>query len=160
MIRTSRVARIARTAGVAALLLPLTAPLFPLTAQQSLTIYNDGRVLVRRTVQEQVPRGVSRHHLALGGLDLSTLFPLDSSLVITGASYDGAIDPASVLRRAIGRKLVFRYGGPKDTISATLLSADPERYLMPDGSITFNMPGTPLFPEDLVSWSRSPTSPW
>jgi hypothetical protein len=46
--------------------------------------------------------------------------------------------------------LTFRAGGPSDTVSAILLGVDPERYKLPDGSITFSMPGVPRFPDDLV----------
>ena len=31
-----------------------------------------------------------------------------------------------------------------------MLAVDPERYEMPDGTVTFSMPGTPQFPRDLV----------
>jgi hypothetical protein len=123
----------------------------PLVAQApSLTIYNDGRVLVRRLVPEGVPRGASTHRIELGALDLSTLFSLDPMVTITGASYDGATDMQSVLRRSIGRRLTFRRGSVTDTVSAKVLAVDPERYEMPDGTVTFNMPGTPQFPRDLV----------
>jgi hypothetical protein len=120
------------------------------TTPPSLTIYNDGRVLVRRSVSEGVPRGISTHRIELGALDLSTLFSLDPTVTITGASYDGATDMQSVLRRSIGRRLTFWRGSVTDTVSAKVLAVDPERYEMPDGTITFNMPGTPQFPRDLV----------
>ena len=142
--------RILKAGLLLAVLIPVTAPRSPLAAQTSLTIYNDGRVLVRRAVAAQVARGVSSLHLALGDLELSTLFSLDSSLSIVGATYDGATDQGSVLRRAIGRRLIFRYGGPRDTVSALVLGVDPERYGMPDGTVSFSMPGTPQFPQDLV----------
>ncbi len=123
----------------------------PLAAQApSLTIYNDGRVLVRRSVSVEVPRGASTQRVALGEVDLGTLFSRDSLVTIAGASYDGATDMQSVLRRAIGRRLVFRQGKVTDTVSAKVLGVDPERYEMPDGTVTFTMPGAPLFPRDLV----------
>ena len=87
--------------GFSALATPLMAQAPPL----SLTIYNDGRVLVRRSVPERVPRGISTHRMELGALDLSTLFSLDPMVAIIGASYDGATDMQSVLRRSIGRRL-------------------------------------------------------
>jgi hypothetical protein len=136
--------------AVAAVLFPLTAHRSPLTAQTSLTIYNDGRVLVRRSVATEIARGSSTVRVPVGSLDPATLFSLDSSVVITGVSYDGAVDQASVLRRAIGRKLKVRVGLPSDTLSVTVLGVDPERYLMPDGTVSFSMPGAPLFPADLV----------
>jgi hypothetical protein len=126
-------------------------------AQTSLTIYNDGRVLVRRTVPVRVPGGVSSQTVPLGLLDPSTLFSLDPAVNVVRASYDGAVDEASVLRRAVGRRLVFRTprarpdGVPTaDTVSAVVLSADPLQLQMPDGRITFSMPGQPLYPADLV----------
>jgi hypothetical protein len=128
----------------------LATPLMAQAPAPSLTIYNDGRVLVRRSVSERVPRGASTHRLALGALDLSTLFSLDPTVMITGASYDGATDMRSVLRRSIGRILTFRRGSATNTVDAKVLGVDPERYEMPDGTITFNMPGTPQFPRDLV----------
>jgi hypothetical protein len=98
----------------------------------------------------EVARGSSTVQVAVGSLDPSTLFSLDSSVVITGVSYDGAVDQASVLRRAIGKKLKVRMGGPADTFSVTVLGVDPERYLMPDGTISFSLSGTPYYPAELV----------
>ena len=96
-------------ARVACLLLLLgTASAAPVRAQTSLTIYNDGRVLVRRTVPATVPKGTSTQRVALGPLDPASLFSLDSAVTIDGLAYDGAVDEASVLRRSVGRRLVFR----------------------------------------------------
>ena len=123
----------------------------PVAAQApSLTIYNDGRVLVRRSIPVRVPRGPSTHRIDVGTLDLATVFSRDSQVTITAATYDGATDMQSVIRRSIGRRLTFRQGGVKDTVSAKVLAVDPERYEMPDGMVTFSMPGTPQFPRDLV----------
>jgi len=138
-----------RALAIGLALAPLTAYRSTLTAQTSLTIYNDGRVLVRRTVTVEVPKGSSTQWVMLGQLDPSTLFSLDTTVAITGSSYDPASDYAGALRRAVGRKLVFRSG--KDTVTATVLSVAPEAYKLPDGSITFSAPGQPLFPADLVS---------
>ena len=126
----------------------VTCHLSLLSGQTSLTIYNDGRVLVRRTVSATVGRGSSTVRLPLGELNPSTLFSLDSSVVITSATYDGAVDEASILRRAIGRTLKF-YSG-KDTVTAVVLGVDPNRFRMPDGTISFQVPGIPLYPADLV----------
>jgi hypothetical protein len=126
-------------------------------AQTSLTIYNDGRVLVRRTLPVRVPSGISTQTVALGLADPSTLFSLDPAVNVVRASYDGALDETSVLRRAIGRRLVFRTPRMRpdgstaaDTVSAVVLSADPLQLQMPDGRISFSMPGQPLYPADLV----------
>ena len=121
-----------------------------LPAQQtSLTIYNDGRVLVRRSVAAAVPKGVSEQRLALGPLDPATLFALDSGVTITATTYDGATDEASAMRRALGQTMVFRYGS-RDTVSATVVGVDPERFRLADGSLVFSRPGQPAFPADAV----------
>lgn len=130
---------------------PLTLlPASPLTAQTSLTIYNDGRVLVRRTVAAQIPRGTSTQRLVLGTIDPATLFSLDSSVTIHRVSYDGAVDEASVLRRSVGKRLVFRLSDPRDTVSALVLGVDPLRLQLPDGRVSFTMPGLPVYPSELV----------
>ena len=136
-----------RTAFLVTLSL-VTCHLSLLSAQTSLTIYNDGRVLVRRTVPATVSRGTSTVKLPLGDLDPATLFSPDTSVIITSATYDGAVDEASILRRAIGRTLKFVSG--KDTINAVVLGVDPNRFRMPDGTISFHVPGIPLYPADLV----------
>jgi hypothetical protein len=140
---------------VAGILLALAAPLpcgpaAPLSAQTSLTIYNDGRVLVRRTLQTAIPKGASTQRLPLGALDPATLFSLDSTVNIERISYDGAVDEASVLRRAVGKRLVFRLSDPRDTVSAVVLGVDPLRLQMPDGRISFQAPGEAFYPSDLV----------
>ena len=128
----------------------LTSHVSPLTAQDapSVTIYNDGRVLVRRTFPLDLPRGSSDQRIAIGVVDPGSIFSTDSSVILTGVSYDAATDLASVLRRAVGRTLTFKNG--KEIVTATLLAVDPERYRLADGSISFSRPGDPQFPEDLV----------
>jgi hypothetical protein len=130
----------------------LTSYASPLAAQApatSLTVYNDGRVLVRRVLTLDIRKGDSEQRLALGPLDPASVFPLDEGVTFFGATYDAAVDYPSVLRRAVGRRLVFRMG--KDTLSAELVGVDPERYRLSDGSITFERPGSPQFPADLVA---------
>lgn len=136
-----------RAVATGLVMLPLTAHFSPLTAQ-SITIYNDGRVLVRRSVTADIPKGESSQKVSLGQVDPSSIFSTDSLITILAADYDGGTDYQSVLRRSIGRKLLFRSG--KDTVSATVLGVDPERYRMADGTVAFSPPGVPLFPEELV----------
>ena len=139
------------TARAAGLLLLLGSALTAsLDAQTSLTIYNDGRVLVRRPVPVAVPKGASTQRLALGALDPASLFSLDSTVTIDGLAYDGAVDEGSVLRRSVGRRLVFRLPESKDTISALVLGVDPLRLQLPDGRVTFSSPGAALYPADVV----------
>ena len=137
-----------RLSLVAALLL---AAALPLSAQTGLTIYNSGRVLVRRTLPVAVPKGLSDQRLNLGLLDPASIFPLDPAVSILTATYDGGTDQQSTLRRAIGRDLLF-FRGPAagDTTRATLLAVDPERYRYADGSVGFQAPGAPRFPADVV----------
>ncbi len=142
--------------GLALQVLPRfpSSPPSPLPAQTSLTIYNDGRVLMRRTVTAAVPKGSSVQRLTLGALDPATLFSLDSSVTVMGLSYDGAVDEGSALRRSVGKRLVFRLppgpSGARDTISALVLGVDPLRLQLPDGRISFTPPGAPLYPADVV----------
>lgn len=127
---------------------------FPLSAQQSLTIYSDGRVLMRSTIQARVPAGTSTHRLAFGFLEAGSIFSLDSLVTITGASYDAAVDEANTLRRAIGRRLVFETGAWKDgvaqTVEAEVLGVEPELFRMADGTMSFQRPGRARYPSDLV----------
>jgi hypothetical protein len=141
-----------------ALAYPLTIlPAYPLTAQTSLTIYNDGRVQVRRTVAANLAKGSSVQRLTLGALDPATLFSLDSTVSIDRVVYDGAVDEASVLRRSIGQRLVFRLTEPPDTVSALVLGVDPLRLQLPDGRISFTAPGLALYPRDVVVVEPSTT---
>jgi hypothetical protein len=125
-------------------------PASPLLAQTSLTIYNDGRVLVRRTLTASIPKGSSTQRLVLGALDPASIFSLDSSIDLQRVSYDGAVDEASVLRRSVGKRLVFRLSDPRDTVSALVLGVDPLRLQLPDGRISFTPPGLAVYPSDVV----------
>ncbi|MGB7212763.1 MAG: hypothetical protein WBC97_09055 [Gemmatimonadales bacterium] len=130
-------------------LLCLAAVSTELSAQVSATIYNDGRVLVRRTIAAAVPRGASVQHLPLGELDPGSIFSLDDGVSVSGVRYDGATDDGSLLRRAIGRTLVFRSGAwLRDTASATVVSVSPFRLRLADGSIVTTPIGTPSYPAE------------
>jgi hypothetical protein len=122
----------------------------PVSAQTSVTIYNDGRVLVRREVAVAVQKGSSSHKVSLGPLDPASLFPLDSGVAITRVGYDGATDEGSALRRSVGRRIVFRLPESKDTLSAVVLGVDPLRLQLPDGRITFQPPGAAMYPAEVV----------
>jgi hypothetical protein len=136
-----------RLAIAAVLAMCVTAPL---TAQSSLTIYNDGRVLVRRSVQVAVPKGSSTQRLPIGALDPASVFSLDTTVTIEGLRYDGAVDEMSALRRSVGKRLVFRLPESKDTLSALVIGVDPLRLQLPDGRVTFSAPGAALYPGDVV----------
>jgi len=123
-----------------------------------ITIYNDGRVLVRRGFPLRVPSGSSMHQISVGMIDPGSLFSLDPEVHITRAVYDAGVDEQSILRRSVGQRLVFSRGtrsGPNntvvdDTLSALVLGVDPLRLELPNGRIAFSTPGTPLYPASLV----------
>src|SRR5690242_16039252 len=120
-----------RVACCVTVLGPLTAYRSPVTAQQpstSVTVYQDGRILVRRAYAVRVPAGASTQKVALGPLDPTSLVALDSDVTITGATTTAAPDAESALRRMVGRDLVFRSGATlKDSVRATLIGMDPVR---------------------------------
>lgn len=126
----------------------------PLAAQTGLTIYNDGRVLVRRTLPLALGSGVSNHRLLLGLLDPTSLLALDSGVVVVGSAYDESVDEVNTMRRAVGQTLKFVTGrmqnGVADTITATVLGVNPERFRLASGQVVFNRPGLPLYPAELV----------
>src|SRR3712207_7589710 len=72
---------------------PPRSTLFPYTTlfRSSVTIYNDGRVLVRRELQLAVPKGASTQRVTLGTLDPASLFSPDSAVAVTGLAYDGGV---------------------------------------------------------------------
>ena len=126
-----------------------TPPLMAQTPATSLTLYNDGRVLVRRIVGLDLKKGESTQPVPLGEVDPSTLFALDSGVTLLGTRYDAAVDESRALARAVGHTLTFQVG--KEIVSAEVLGVNPERYRLTDGTITFQRPGSPRFPAELVS---------
>ena len=127
-----------------------------LRAQEtSLTIYQDGRVLVRRTVALPVPRGVTTLPVDLGaqGVDPGTIVALDEGAQIRGASAAAATGPEAALRRAVGHEMEWMLIGRDSAlhfVRGTLLSVDPVAVRL-DGRVVFGPPGTPAFPDSLVS---------
>jgi len=147
-----------------ALLLIATATLVQastVVAQTGITVYNDGRVLVRRTLPVAVPKGTSTQRAELGPADPSSLVSLDQGVVINRALFDAAEDENAVLRRLVGRKLTVergKQGGGTETFQVTLLGVDPSRFLMPDGTVAFGNPGGALrYPADAVSATQVAT---
>jgi hypothetical protein len=130
-------------------------------AQSGVTIYNDGRVLVRRTLPTAVPRGTSEQRVELGPVDPSSLVSLDQGVTINRALFDAAQDENAVLRRLVGRKLSVergKMGGGSETFQVTLLGVDPARFLMPDGTVAFGSAGGALrYPADAVSTAQAAT---
>jgi hypothetical protein len=127
-----------------------------LRAQEtSLTIYQDGRVMVRRTLSVPVPRGVTTLAVDLGArsVDPGTVVALDGGAQIRGASAVGATGSEAALRRAVGREIDWMLVRPDSGvrfIRGTLLSVDPPAVRV-DGRVVYTLPGTPAFPDSLVS---------
>ncbi|MGH7673111.1 MAG: DUF4139 domain-containing protein [Gemmatimonadales bacterium] len=132
-------------AGVVALL--VIAP--RAEAQTSLSIYSDGRVVVRQTLPRALERGVNQLALRVDGLDPVTLFSPDTAVSVLGVVVRPASDQGAALAAAIGQTLSFvRDKG--DTVRATIVRTAPPQYRLPDGRLLLSEPGVPLFPADLV----------
>jgi hypothetical protein len=124
---------------------------FPLTsaAQTSLSIYRDGRVVVRRTLPQALQQGRNSLTLRLEALDPATLFSSDTSVSVVSATVRYPTAKNDALARAVGQTLSFvRSVG--DTVKATVVRVDPPQYRLPDGRLLLEQPGEPLFPPDLV----------
>ncbi len=130
------------------LLLPL-ALAAPTAAQTSVSIYRDGRVVVRQTLPQALQRGQNRVTLRIEGLDPATLFSPDTAVTVVSATLRPPSARADALARAVGQTMSFvRAKG--DTVRATVLRVDPPQYRLPDGRLLLGDPGEPLFPADVV----------
>jgi len=127
---------------------------FPATsaAQTSLSIYRDGRVVVRRTLPQALQQGRNSLTLRLEALDPATLFSTDTSVSVASATVHYPSTANDALARAIGQTMSFvRSKG--DTIRATVVRVDPPQYKLPDGRLLLGPPGEPLFPAEVVRMS-------
>jgi hypothetical protein len=124
----------------------------PLAAQTSLSIYRDGRVVVRRTLPQALQQGRNSLTLRLEALDPATLFSPDTAVSVSSATVRYPSTSADALAGAIGQTLSFvRSKG--DTIRATVVRADPPQFKLSDGRLLLGLPGEPLFPGELVRTS-------
>jgi len=124
----------------------------PLAAQTSLSIYRDGRVVVRQSLPQALQRGRNALTLKLEGLDPATLFSPDTSVAVLSATARYPSGKGEALANAVGQTLSFvRAKG--DTILATVVRADPPQYRLSDGRLLLESPGEPLFPAELVRTS-------
>jgi len=131
----------------------MAAGVMPLGCQTSLSIYSDGRVVVRRTLPQPLQKGRNTFTLKLEGLDGATLFSPDTAVAVVSAVVRPATDPAAALAAAVAQTLSFvrpRTGGGADTVRATVVRSDPPQYRLPDGRYLLSQPGEPLFPAELV----------
>ena len=123
-----------------------------LEAQTSLSIYRDGRVVVRRTLPQSLQQGRNALTLRLEALDPATLFSTDTSVSVASATVRYPSTANDALARAIGQTMSFvRSKG--DTIRATVVRVDPPQYKLSDGRLLLGPPGEPLFPAELVRTS-------
>ncbi len=121
----------------------------PLAAQTSLSIYRDGRVVVRRTLPQELQQGRNSLTLRLEALDPATLFSTDTSVSVVAATVRYPSAKNDALARATGQMLSFvRSVG--DTVKATIVRVEPPQYRLPDGRLLLEQPGEPLFPAELV----------
>src|SRR3954466_16095045 len=120
-----------------------------LASQTSLSIYRDGRVVVRRTLPQALQQGRNALTLRLQALDPATLFLPHTAVSISSATVRYPSTSTDALARAVGQTLSFvRAKG--DTIRATVVRADPPQFRLSDGRLLLGMPGEPLFPAELV----------
>src|SRR5436190_23475318 len=127
----------------------VTAAFSSVVGQTSLSIYKDGRIVVRQTVPQALTKGRNTLTLRLDGLDPATLFSPDSAVTVLSARVRYPSTAADALARAAGQTISF-FRSRGDTVKATVVRADPPQYRLPDGRYLLEPPGTPLFPSELV----------
>jgi hypothetical protein len=125
----------------------LCAPL-ALPAQTSLSIYRDGRVVVRQSLMQALQQGRNTVTLVIEGLDPATLFSPDSQVTVLSAVARFPSTLEDALRRAVGQQIAF--AREKDTVRATLVRVDPPQVRLADGRMLLALPGQPLLPQNLV----------
>ena len=140
--------------------LAMAAVVMPLAGQTSLSIYSDGRVVVRRTLPQSLQKGRNTLTLKVEGLDGATLFSPDTAVAVVSAIVRPATDQNAALAAAAGQTLSFvqpRIGGGADTVRATVVRSSPPQYRLPDGRYLLSPPGQPLFPGELVRTAAEAT---
>lgn len=121
----------------------------------SVTLFNSGRVLVRRTFAVPVPSGASTMTLPIGLFEPASLMSLEPGVRLGRFSFDGASTEEALLRRHIGEKFMIDVsnGTTRALASYTLLALQPERWQSGD-VVVFGRPGQ-------IRWdlARVPTKP-
>ena len=139
-------------AGALALALALVVAPGLRAQETSLTVYQDGRVLVRRTLPIPVPRGTSTFSVDLGGrsADATSLVALDDGIEVRGVRVSAATGVDGSLHRALGKDVEFLLGGDSlRFVRGTVLALDPPAFRVM-GRVVYEMPGRPAFPDSLV----------
>ena len=139
-MKPSAISRRPSVSGLVGVLLCAAAG--PVTGQMSLSIYKDGRVVVRQSLPQPLPKGRSTLSLKLDGLDPATLFSPDSAVAVLSATLRPASDREAALRAAVGRTLSF-VRGKGDTVQATVIRVAPPQYRLADGRLLLTEPGEP-----------------
>jgi hypothetical protein len=121
----------------------------PAAAQTSLSIYTDGRVVVRRSLPQPLDKGRNTLTLKLDGLDPTTLFSPDTGVGLVTAVLRPASERAPALESAVGQTLTF-VRGKGDTLRATVVRVSPPQYRLPDGRFLLSEPGEPIVPAEVV----------
>lgn len=148
MTRTLRLAMLALMAPAAVVAQqPADAP--------SVTLFNSGRVLVRRTLPAAIAAGTSTVSLPLGIFEPASLMLIEPGVKLGRVSFDGASTEEALLRRHIGEEFQFdrMNGTGTSVISAKLVALQPERWQV-GNVIFFGRPGQ-------IRWesSRVPATP-
>src|SRR5206468_1990488 len=78
-----------------------------LAGQTSLSIYSDGRVVVRRTLTQALQKGRNTFTLKVEGLDGATLFSPDTAVALVSAVVRPPTVPDAALAAAAGQTLSF-----------------------------------------------------
>src|SRR3989442_2083221 len=99
-MKPSAISRRPSVSGLVGVLLCAAAG--PVTGQMSLSIYKDGRVVVRQSLPQPLPKGRSTLSLKLDGLDPATLFSPDIAVAVLSATLRPSCVPANALLYAIG----------------------------------------------------------
>jgi hypothetical protein len=126
-----------------ALAMLTVVPVLPAQEGPSVTLFNSGRTLVRRTMPVPLPSGTSTQPLVLGVFDPSSFAVLEPGVSFTRLSFDGGFNEEALLRRNVGQTFTFDLGENKK-VTARLLGVDPERWQVLEGAtpgVMFGRPG-------------------
>src|SRR5438046_10631461 len=80
------------------------------SGQTALSIYSDGRVVVRRTLPQALEKGRTALTLKIDGLDPATLFSPDTSVALVSAVARPATDRGKAAQAAGGEGVAFGHG--------------------------------------------------
>jgi hypothetical protein len=121
----------------------------PVEGQTSVSVYGDGRVVVRRSLPQALVQGRNTLTLKFETIDPATLFSPDTSVALVSAVLRPASERAAALADAVGQTLSF-VRGKGDTVRATVMRVAPPQYRLADGRFLLSEPGEPLFTADVV----------